>query len=163
MRPGLRVISVGKLRDEFVRDFCDDYVQRLTHLVTKLECLELPDEPTPDGIADLEEDSIRLKEGQRILAKVGERDYVVACDLNGKQLTSPEFAQHIMDAVTFRTASTFTLIIGGSLGLHRSVLDRADFRWCFGKLTLPHALARVVALEQFYRALKIIRGEAYHK
>lgn len=163
MRPTIRVIAVGKLKEVFFKDACGDYATRLTNLVSKFELIEVTDEATPDGASAADESSIRQREGVRILAKVGERDYVISCDLAGKQLESPDFAQHLMDAATFHSASTFTIVIGGSLGLDVAVLDRSNFRWCFGKLTLPHQLARVIALEQTYRAFKILRGEPYHK
>lgn len=163
MRPTIRVIAVGKLKEVFFKDACADYSTRLGNMVSKLEMIEVADEPTPDGASTADESSIRQREGVRILAKVGERDYVIVCDLAGKQLDSPAFAQHLMDAATFHSASTFTIIIGGSLGIDTAVLDRSNLRWCFGKLTLPHQLARVIALEQTYRAFKILRGEPYHK
>lgn len=163
MRPTIRVIAVGKLKEVFFKDACADYSTRLGNMVSKLEMIEVADEPTPDGASTADEASIRQREGVRILAKVGERDYVIVCDLAGKQLDSPAFAQHLMDAATFHSASTFTIIIGGSLGIDTAVLDRSNLRWCFGKLTLPHHLARVIALEQTYRAFKILRGEPYHK
>lgn len=163
MRPTIRVIAVGKLKEVFFKDACADYSTRLGNMVSKLEMIEVADEPTPDGASTADEASICQREGVRILAKVGERDYVIVCDLAGKQLDSPAFAQHLMDAATFHSASTFTIIIGGSLGIDTAVLDRSNLRWCFGKLTLPHQLARVIALEQTYRAFKILRGEPYHK
>jgi 23S rRNA (pseudouridine1915-N3)-methyltransferase len=163
MRPTIRVIAVGKLKEVFFKDACSDYATRLGNLVSKLDVIEVADEPTPDGASVAEEASIRQREAVRILGKVGERDYVIACDLAGRQLDSLAFAQHLMDAATFHSASTFTIVIGGSLGLDSSVLGRSNFRWCFGKLTLPHQLARVIALEQTYRAFKILRGEPYHK
>ena len=162
MRPTIRVIAVGKLKESFFKDACSDYATRLSNMVSKLEFIEVADEPTPDGASPADEASIRQREAARILAKVGDRDYVIACDLAGKQLDSPAFAQHLMDAATFHSASTFTIVIGGSLGIDSSIIDRCNFRWCFGKLTLPHQLARVIALEQTYRAFKILRGAPYH-
>lgn len=163
MRPTIRVIAVGKLKESFFKDACSDYATRLMSMVSKLEMIEVADEPTPDGASAADEASVRQREAVRIMAKIGERDYVIACDLAGKQLESPAFAQHLMDAATFHSASTFTIVIGGSLGLNSSIIDRSNLRWCFGKLTLPHQLARVIALEQTYRAFKILRGEPYHK
>jgi len=123
MRPTIRVIAVGKLKETFFKDACGDYATRLANLVPKFELIEVTDDPTPDGASAADEASIRQREGVRILAKVGERDYVIACDLAGKQLESPDFAQHLMDAATFHSASTFTIIIGGSLGLDHAVLN----------------------------------------
>ncbi len=163
MRPTIRVIAVGKLKETFFKDACADYATRLANMVSKLEIIEVADEPTPDGASLADEASIRQREALRVLAKVGDRDYVIACDLGGKQMDSPAFAQHLMDAATFHSASTFTIVIGGSLGIDDSIVERCNFRWCFGKLTLPHQLARVIALEQTYRAFKILRGEPYHK
>jgi 23S rRNA (pseudouridine1915-N3)-methyltransferase len=163
MRPTIRIIAVGKLKETFFKDACSDYATRLGNMVAKLDVIEVADEPTPDGASVAEEGIIRQREAVRILAKIGDRDYVIACDLAGKQLDSPALAQHFMDASTFQSASTFTIVVGGSLGLDDSVLVRSNFRWCFGKLTLPHQLARVIALEQTYRAFKILRGEPYHK
>ena len=100
-------------------------------------------------------------EGKNLLDKIGKGDYVIALDVKGKELSSEEMAGKLSE-ITF-DHSSIIFIIGGSLGLSEEVKRRADLKQSFGRITLPHQLARVVALEQIYRAFKINAGETYHK
>lgn len=100
-------------------------------------------------------------EGNNILEKISKADYVIALDVKGKEISSEEMAGRLSD-ISF-SHSSVAYLIGGSLGLSDEVKKRADARLSFGRITLPHQLARVVALEQIYRAFKINAGETYHK
>lgn len=102
------------------------------------------------------------KEGQRILNKIGQRDYVIALAIEGKQLASEAFSQQL-DNVSINGISDITFIIGGSLGLTKEVKSRANMLMSFGLLTLPHQLMRLVLIEQIYRAFMITEGSPYHK
>ena len=157
----ITLISVGKLKEKYLKDAIDEYSKRLSRYC-KLEIIELPDEKTPDNASEKEELQIKEKEGELILSKVKDNAYVIAMDLKGKNITSEEFAGFIENlGVTGNPNITF--IIGGSLGLSQKVISRANYKLCFSKMTFPHQLFRVMLLEQIYRAFRIIKNEPYHK
>ena len=111
----VKLITVGKLKEKYLKDGIAEYVKRLGRF-TKFESIELTDEKTPDNASEAENKAILDKEGQRILAKVGDRDYVIALAIEGKQFPSEQFAKELEQA-TLRGYSDITFIIGGSLGL----------------------------------------------
>ena len=105
---------------------------------------------------------IKQKEAERLIKYMRDNMYIIALDLQGKEFDSLVFADHL-EKIMLRGNSHITFVIGGSLGLHPSVLQRADERICFSKMTFPHQLMRVILLEQIYRANRILKGEPYHK
>ena len=115
----VKLITVGKLKEKYLKDGIAEYVKRLGRF-TKFESIELTDEKTPDNASEAENKAILDKEGQRILAKVGDRDYVIALAIEGKQFPSEQFAKELEQA-TLRGYSDITFIIGGSLGLSPTV------------------------------------------
>ena len=119
-----KLITVGKLKEKYLKDGIAEYVKRLGRF-TKFESIELTDEKTPDNASEAENKAILDKEGQRILAKVGDRDYVIALAIEGKQFPSEQFAKELEQA-TLRGYSDITFIIGGSLGLSPTVKKRAN-------------------------------------
>ncbi|MGL5616303.1 MAG: 23S rRNA (pseudouridine(1915)-N(3))-methyltransferase RlmH [Sarcina sp.] len=157
----ITVISVGKLKEKYLKDAINEYSKRLTRYC-KLTIVELPDEKTPDNASEKEELIIKEKEGQLILSKIKENAYVIAMDLGGKEITSEQFSREIENcAVTGN--SNIVFLIGGSLGLSDEVKKRANYKLCFSKMTFPHQLFRVMLLEQIYRAFRISNNEPYHK
>lgn len=157
----VKLITVGKLKEKYLKDGISEYVKRLGRF-TKFESIELPDEKTPDNARESENKLILEKEGRLILSKVGDRDYVIALAIEGKQFPSEQFAKEIEQA-TLRGHSEITFIIGGSLGLSLEVKKRANQLMSFGLLTFPHQLMRLVLVEQIYRAFMIQQGSPYHK
>ena len=157
----VKLITVGKLKEKYLKDGISEYVKRLGRF-TKFESIELPDEKTPDNASESENKLILEKEGRRILSKVGDRDYVIALAIEGKQFPSEQFAKEIEQA-TLKGHSEITFIIGGSLGLSLEVKKRANQLKSFGLLTFPHQLMRLVLVEQIYRAFMIQQGSPYHK
>ncbi|ASS73617.1 23S rRNA (pseudouridine(1915)-N(3))-methyltransferase RlmH [Tumebacillus algifaecis] len=157
----INLLAVGKLKEKYWTGAVDEYAKRLSSYC-KVHVVEVPDEPTPDNASAAQEEMIKKKEADKLLAKVGERDYVIALAIEGKGLTSEDFAAHL-DKMALQGYSTFTFIIGGSLGLHEDVLKRANYKLSFSKFTFPHQMVRVILLEQVYRAFRIQRGEPYHK
>ena len=156
----IAVIGVGKLKEKYFVMAVEEYGKRLLRYC-RLELVETADEKTPDGASPAEEERIKRLEGERILKAVREEDYVIALAIQGEALSSEELAQKLQD-LSIR-GRRIVFIIGGSLGLHDSVLARADMRLSFSKMTFPHQLMRVVLLEQIYRSFRIIKGEPYHK
>ena len=148
----MRIICVGKVKEKFFVDAMNEYSKRISKY-TKLEIIEIPDEAN---------ESIALKkEGEKILSKIKDNDYVVTLEIEGNSLTSLEFAKKIDN--NFNSNKNLTFVIGGSYGLDESVKSRSDYKLSFSKFTFPHQLFRLILLEQIYRAYKIINNENYHK
>ena len=152
---------MGKLKEKYLKEAISEYSKRLGRYC-KFEIIELQDEKTPDNASEREEELIKEKEGKSILSKIKDNAYVIAMDLNGKQLTSVEFAKFISDC-GIKGNSNLVFVIGGSLGLSQEVIKRADYKLCFSKMTFPHQLFRVMLLEQIYRGYRINNNEPYHK
>ena len=157
----ITLITVGKIKEKYFADAIAEYAKRLSRYC-KLEIVEVADEKTPDGASEALENQIKEKEGERILSKVPDSAYVVALAIEGKQLDSEELAEK-MEKLNVSGISHLVFIIGGSLGLTPKVLNRADFKLSFSKMTFPHQLMRVVLLEQIYRSFRIRNNEPYHK
>ncbi|VKU40374.1 rRNA large subunit methyltransferase [Streptococcus pneumoniae] len=157
----IKVITVGKLKEKYLKDGIAEYSKRISRFA-KLEMIELADEKTPDRASESENQKILEIEGQRILSKVADRDFVIALAIEGKMFSSEEFSKQLEEA-SIKGFSTLTFIIGGSLGLSSAVKNRANLSVSFGRLTLPHQLMRLVLVEQIYRAFTIQQGSPYHK
>ncbi|VEE84442.1 ribosomal RNA large subunit methyltransferase [Streptococcus milleri] len=157
----IKLVTVGKLKEKYLKDGIAEYAKRLKHF-TKFELIELLDEKTPDRASYLENQQILEKEGNRILSKITDKEFVIALAIEGQQFPSEEFSKILSD-ITIRGISNITFVIGGSLGLANTVKKRANLLMSFGKLTLPHQLMRLVLVEQIYRAFMIQQGSPYHK
>lgn len=148
----MKIICVGKVKERFFVDAINEYSKRISKY-TKLEIIEIPDEAN---------ESIAMKkEGEKILSKIKDNDYVVTLEIEGNSLTSLEFAKKIDN--NFNSNKNLTFVIGGSYGLDELVKSRSDYKLSFSKFTFPHQLFRVILLEQIYRAYKINHNENYHK
>lgn len=157
----LCILCVGRLRERFYRDAADEYIKRLKRFGA-IEEVELPDLPEPANASPAIEQKIREREGEAILSRIRAQDHVVALCIEGAQLSSEQLAQRI-SVLEGRGVGRAVFVIGGSLGLSDVVIRRANERLSFSKMTFPHQLARVVLLEQLYRARKIGANERYHK
>ena len=154
------IVCVGKLKEKAYREMADEYLKRLSRF-GKYEEAEIPDLPEGAGSAALDE-QVKTKEGEAILARIKPGDHVIALTIPGKQTDSPGLAKHLQDLRT-GGAGRIVFIIGGSLGLGKNVLARADEEMSMSRMTFPHQLARVMLLEQVYRAEMISAGARYHK
>lgn len=157
----IKVVTVGKLKEKYLKDGIAEYSKR-TSRFAKFEMIELSDEKTPDKASESENQKILEIEGQRILSKIADRDFVIVLAIEGKTFFSEEFSKQL-EETSIKGFSTLTFIIGGSLGLSSSVKNRANLSVSFGRLTLPHQLMRLVLVEQIYRAFTIQQGFPYHK
>ena len=157
----IKIVTVGKLKEKYLKDGIAEYSKRISRFAT-VEMIELADEKTPDRASDSENAKILCVEGNRILSKIGEREFVVVLAIEGKTLSSEEFSKQLEQA-SINGSSTLTFVIGGSLGLSKEVKKRANLSVSFGRLTLPHQLMRLVLIEQIYRAFTIQQGSPYHK
>ena len=157
----IKIVTVGKLKEKYLKDGIAEYSKRISRFAT-VEMIELADEKTPDRASDSENAKILDVEGNRILSKIGDREFVVVLAIEGKTLSSEEFSKQLEQA-SINGSSTLTFVIGGSLGLSKEVKKRANLSVSFGRLTLPHQLMRLVLIEQIYRAFTIQQGSPYHK
>ena len=157
----IKIIGVGKLKEKYLKQGIAEYAKRLGKFC-KFEIVEVPDEKAPEKLAAAEMEGVKEKEGERILAKIRDKEYVYALAIEGKERSSEEFAQEIAQLTTYGR-SDITFVIGGSLGLSPAVLKRAETKISFGRFTLPHQLMRLVLSEQVYRAFMINNGSPYHK
>jgi 23S rRNA (pseudouridine1915-N3)-methyltransferase len=127
-----------------------------------MEIVEIADEKAPENLSLADEQQVKKKEGERILAKISSDTYVIALAIEGKQRTSEDLAA-MMNSLGTYGKSRITFVIGGSLGLSEDVMKRADDKLSFSKMTFPHQLMKLILVEQIYRAFRIIKGEPYHK
>ena len=155
------IICVGRLREKYFSDAAEEYLKRLKRMMP-VQVIELPDEPEPAQPSDKLNEAVMRREGEKILQRIGQGDYVIAMCIDGKQYESTELAKKLSGLFT-QGKSHITFVIGGSLGLHPDVVRRADERMSMSQMTFPHQLARVMLLEQLFRAAKINAGERYHK
>ena len=157
----ITVLCVGKIKEKYFTLGIDEYAKRLSRYC-KLEIIEVPDEKTPDNASENEELQIKAKEGDKILRYIKDNAYVIALAIEGKMLTSEELSEK-MEQLGINGDSNVVFVIGGSLGLDKRILDRADYKLSFSKMTFPHQMMRMVLLEQVYRGYRIMKGEPYHK
>ena len=155
------VVAVGHLKEKACRQMADEYLKRLSRF-GKYEEIELNDLPEPAGDSPALAEQLKTREGEAVLQRIRPGDYVIAMTIPGKRMTSEELAVHLARLRT-RGTGRIVFLIGGSLGLGSNALARADEELSMSPMTFPHQLARVMLLEQLYRAEKISAGERYHK
>lgn len=157
----ISIITVGKLKEKYLKQGIDEYLKRLS-AYAKIEIIEVPDEKAPEELSETEMLQVKQKEGERILSKIHPDAHVIALAIEGKMKTSEELADGLDKLATYGK-SKVAFVIGGSLGLSSEVLQRANEKLSFSKMTFPHQLMRLILVEQVYRAFRILRGEPYHK
>ena len=154
----IKIIALGKIKEKFLKDGIDEFLKRLTPYAS-VEIVEL----TPIEIRDENLTQKALEqEGEKILANIKNDSFVITMEILGKQLSSEDFAQKINE-VSMSGISELVFIIGSSCGLSPIVSNRANFKLSFSKMTFLHQFARLLLVEQIYRAFKILKGETYHK
>lgn len=157
----ISIISVGKLKEKYLKSGIEEYTKRLGSY-TKINEIEVADEKAPEQLSEADMEIVKKKEAERILTKISPDAYVIALAIDGKMKTSEQLAKDIESLMTYGR-SKIVFVIGGSLGLHDEVLKRADEKLSFSKMTFPHQLMRLILVEQVYRAFRIMKGEPYHK
>ncbi len=156
------IIAVGKLREPWMKDAADEYLKRLSRF-SKISTSECADHPLDDNKAgDAQILHAKRNEAQVLLMKLHPPAHVISLDIKGQPLSSAQFAE-LLNTQAIRGQSRFQFVIGGSHGLDDSILNQSQTRLSLGNMTFPHQLARIMLLEQIYRACKIIHGETYHK
>lgn len=156
----INVICIGKLKEKYWVDAINEYKKRLGAYCS-VNIIELKEAKLPKNASRADEENVIKQEGEEILSRISDGDFVIACEVAGKLLGSEELAGEVQAAAF--NHSTIDFLIGGSLGLSAAATRRANLSFSFGRITLPHQLARVILLEQIYRSYKIINKETYHK
>ena len=154
----IKIIALGKIKEKFLKEGIDEFLKRLTPYAS-VEIIEL----SPIAIKDENlTEKVLEQEAEKILSHIKPQSYVITLEINGKHLSSEDFAQKI-DTLTNDGIGEIIFVIGSSCGLGKSVSARADFKMSLSKMTFLHQFARLILVEQIYRAFKIIKGETYHK
>ena len=154
------VLCAGRIKEKWLKDGISEYQKRLSRLV-KTDITEVDDLPEPENSSPELEEQIKRKEGETLLRQLKSGDEVIALCVEGELIDSPGMAKILTACAMNGRRSVF--VIGGSLGLSDEVKRRAAKKISLGRVTLPHRLARLVLMEQIYRAAKINAGEKYHK
>lgn len=144
----IKIIALGKLKENYLNEFVADYLKRINKY-HKIELIELKDEEKLSN------------EAKNISKYIGTNDYVISLVIEGENINSTDFAK-LIDK-TFLNYGTITFIIGSSTGLDESIKNRSNLKLSFSRFTFPHGLFRGILLEQIYRAFKINNNETYHK
>lgn len=157
----IRLIACGRMKEKWMQDGLKEYLKRI-QAYDKMEIVEVADEKAPETNSEAENLQVKYKEGQKILSKIKDDEYVILMDLAGKELDSVGISEKIQDLYT-HGKSRITFVIGGSLGVSDELIARSNFRWKLSPNTFPHQLCRIIVLEQIYRAFRIMHNEPYHK
>ena len=154
----IKIIALGKIKESFLKDGLNEFLKRLTPYcsieIVELNPIEIKDENLVEKTLDIE--------GVNILSHIKPDSYVITLEILGKQLSSEDFAEKINEIMNTGT-SELVFVIGSSCGLSEKVKNRADFKLSISKMTFLHQFARLLLVEQIYRAFKILKGETYHK
>ena len=154
----IRIIASGKIKEKFLKDGIDEFLKRLTPCasveITEIQPVEIKDENLTERALD--------EEGEKILSYIKPQSYVITLEIKGKMLSSEEFAEKIRELTNDGTGE-IVFVIGSSHGISKHVSDRANFKLSMSKMTFLHQFARLLLVEQIYRAFKIIKCETYHK
>ncbi len=154
----IKIIALGKIKEKFLKDGIDEFLKRLTPYasveVIELTPIEIKDENLIERVLE--------QEGEKILSLIKPQSYVITLEIQGKMLSSEELAEKIED-LTNDGIGEIIFVIGSSCGIAKSVSSRANFKLSMSKMTFLHQFARLILVEQIYRAFKIIKKETYHK
>ena len=156
----ITLIAVGKLKEKYLRDAVDEYSKWLGAFC-KINIIEIDEEKIGDNPSSAQIQNVIEKEGQRIIKKIPKSSNIISLCIEGKEYSSPDFSK-LIENISM-TSSSICFIIGGSFGLSDEVKKLSNYKLSFGKMTLPHQLARVILLEQVYRAFSISNNSKYHK
>lgn len=155
------ILTIGTIKEKYLSDAIAEYTKRLG-AYARVKIVECKEEHLPDNPSAAEIRAAIAREGERLLENLPKRAYICALCIEGKECTSPAFAEKL-DTLATEGYSDIVFIIGGSDGLSDTVKQRADWRLSFSPMTFPHQLMRVILTEQLYRAMNIRYGGKYHK
>ncbi len=154
----IKIIALGRIKEKFLKDGIEEFLKRLTPYasveIVELPAIEIKDENLTERVLK--------EEGEKILSNIKPQDFVITLEIKGKQFSSEEFAQKISELINDGT-SEIVFVIGSSCGISSIVSERANLKLSMSKMTFLHQFARLILVEQIYRAFKIMKGETYHK
>lgn len=154
----IKIIALGKIKEKFLKEGIDEFLKRLTPYasveIIELPAIEIKDENLTDKVLE--------QEGEKILAQIKPNSYVITLEIEGANFSSEKFAQKL-DEIANQGFNEIVFVIGSSCGLAKTVSDRANLKLSLSKMTFLHQFARLLLVEQIYRAFKILKGETYHK
>ncbi len=154
------VICVGKLKEAYLRDGCAEYLKRISAF-SKIKVIEIAEERIKENPSDAQIKNVLLREGRRIIDAIPNGSCVIPLCIEGKELSSVEISAEL-EKISINYSSV-VFVVGGSFGLSDEVKALGRIKLSFGKITMPHQLARMVLLEQIYRAFSISNNSKYHK
>ena len=154
----IKIIALGKIKEKYLQNGIDEFLKRLTPYaqisVAEISPVQIKDENlTPKALTE---------EGEKILSLIKPQDYVITMEIKGQEYTSEGFAEKLKE-LTNDGVQEIVFVIGSSCGIGENVSARADLKMSMSKMTFLHEFARLILIEQIYRAFKIIKGEKYHK
>lgn len=154
----IKIIALGKIKEKFLKDGINEFLKRLTPYasieIVELAAIEIKDKNLTEKVL--------IEEGQKILSHIKPQSYVITMEIKGKMFSSEEFAKKI-EELTNEGTPEIIFVIGSSYGISPIVSERANLKMSMSKMTFLHQFARLILIEQIYRAFKIIKGETYHK
>lgn len=154
----IKIIALGKIKEKFLKEGIDEFLKRLTPYATmeviELNPIEIKDENLTQKILE--------QEGEKILDLIKPNSFVITLEIDGANFSSEKFAQKL-EEISNEGYNEIVFVIGSSCGLAKSVSVRANFKLSLSKMTFLHQFARLLLIEQIYRAFKIQKGETYHK
>ena len=154
----IKIIALGKIKEKFLKEGIDEFLKRLTPYasveIVELAPIEIKDENLTAKVLE--------QEGEKILAQIKPNSYVITMEINGTTFSSEKFSQKI-EEIANQGYNEIVFVIGSSCGIAPTVSNRADFKLSLSKMTFLHQFARLLLVEQIYRAFKIQKGETYHK
>ena len=157
----IHLLTVGNLKEGYLRDAQREYLKRLSRFC-RVQVAEVQEEKADEKGSEALDEQVRKKEGERLLKALPKNAYTIAMTIDGESPDSEHFAGKL-DKLMLDGKSDIAFIIGGSTGVSKEIEKNADLKLSLSKMTFPHQQARIILLEQIYRAFKIIRGETYHK
>lgn len=154
----IKIIALGKIKEKFLKEGITEFLKRLTPYASmemvELSPIEIKDENLIEKILD--------QEGEKILAQIKPNSYVITLEITGANFSSEKFAQKL-EEIGNQGYGEVVFVIGSSCGISKNVSNRADFKLSLSNMTFLHQFARLLLVEQIYRAFKIQKGETYHK
>ncbi|NLC96786.1 MAG: 23S rRNA (pseudouridine(1915)-N(3))-methyltransferase RlmH [Erysipelotrichaceae bacterium] len=157
----IKIICVGKIKEKNLNNLINDYIKRI-NMFNTVKVIEVSDEPNFKKENESLNEQVKNIEGLKVLKHINDDEFVYVLDLNGNDMDSFKFAKSIDEAMTYKS-SKLVFVIGGSLGLSKDIIDRANIRWKLSSVTFPHQIVRLLLVEQIYRAFSIINNLPYHK
>lgn len=157
----IKIVAVGKIKDKNLKGLIDEYIKRISPY-SNVKIIEVNDEPIKKNSNEALDEIVKNNEGKKVLKHIDNDDFVYVLDLRGKQFDSVELSKSIDEVLTYKS-SNITFVLGGSLGLSKDLINRANVRWKLSDCTFPHQIVRLLLVEQIYRVFTLLNNMTYHK